>query len=100
MGTFRDWANALVWGGIFGVFMAWVMTRTNMPESVKVTGHAHRISFTIFCVLMGLVFQLVDDFGWRRSFQAPLVFVLLTAIAALFLVGHKLRSAAKNVGSR
>ena len=86
MGTASEWLSALVWGGLWGAFMAWWMARhqdASLPRRERV------LSLAAWAP-MGMWFGIVTTFGWR-AWHRPLLFVTVGLPVGTFLAGWALR---------
>ena len=86
MGTGREWLSALVWGGLWGAFMAWWMAR----HQATTLRRRERVLSLALCAPMGLWFGIVSTFGWQ-AWHRPLLFVTLGLILGTFLVSWVFR---------
>jgi hypothetical protein len=81
MGTTSEWISALVWGGLWGAFMAWWTERAgrSLPRRERI------LSLALWAPA-GVWWGVVTTFSWR-AWHRPLLFVNLGLLVGTFLVG-------------
>lgn len=81
MGTASQWLSVLLWGGLWGAFVASLVAR---PQDASLP-RRERILSLAFCAPIGLNNGIVTTFGWQ-AWHRPLVFVTVGSFVGIFLV--------------
>lgn len=84
MGTAGEWLRVLISGALWGAFMSWWEIRIEIASLPR----RERVLRRALWALMGLWFGVVTTFGWRRSFQYPLVCVTVGLLVGTLLVAR------------
>jgi hypothetical protein len=96
MGTTREWSEALVMGTLWGTSMLFSSSWKRRREGLKPIG---RMEDVLSCSFAGVWFGIFLVFGWRRSFQMPLVVINIGAIAGALLIPRAFRRGRKKTNS-
>jgi|HubBroStandDraft_6_1064221.scaffolds.fasta_scaffold1219769_1 hypothetical protein len=80
MGTIHDWNEVVIWGALFGIFMALSFGPRKAPDGSN-TGWSWADG--VSSAAAGLFFGIGVTFHWR-ALHPPLVFILLLAFCGAF----------------
>ena len=81
MGTASQWLSVLLWGGLWGAFMVWLVAS---PQDASLPRRERILSLAV-CAPIGVNFGIVTTFGWQ-AWHRPLVFVTVGLFLGIFLV--------------
>src|SRR5438045_2219470 len=97
MGTTGEWNQVLVMGVLWGAGMLFFTGRRRWRKHLK---PVVLVQDVLSLALWGLWFGTVFVFGWRRSFQMPLIVMNVGALVGALLVPLAFRISRKNGDNR